>query len=96
MSRATSKKNFWYVLVLTETGPVFVTHVEYSPKVAYWNKQEKPYELGESRAKELAMGLCCNGTMAFPICHFYELDSQPYFYNRGHFEWVEGKEEEDE
>lgn len=96
MSRAKAKKNYWYVLVLTDKGPVFVTSVEYSPKVAYWNKKEVPKEFGEAQAKDLAMGLSVNGFIAYPICNFYDLETQPYYYNKGHFEWVEGEEETDE
>ena len=95
MARAKAKKNYWYVLVLTNGGPVFVTKVEYSPKYAYWNKEELPLEFGQEQAKDLAMGLQVNGTMAYAVCNFYELENQPYYYNRGHFEWVEGKEEEE-
>ena len=81
------KKNYWYVLVLTETGPVFVTKVNNSNKTAEWNREDLPLELGEFSAKDIAMGLMCNMTTAFAVTNFYELENQPYFYNKGHFEW---------
>lgn len=86
------KKNFWYVLVLTEGGPVLVTDVDYADKNAYWNKLEIPKEFTESMAKDLALGLMCNGHLAFAITNPYKLETQLYYYNKGHFEWV--KEEE--
>ncbi len=88
------KRNYWYVLVLTEEGPVLVTDVNHSTKWASWDRNEKPKELSEFTAKDLAMGLMCNGTTAFAITNFYELESQMYFYKRGHFEWQWDKEEE--
>lgn len=90
------KQNYWYVLVLTDSGPVFVTKVEYSGKYAYWNKNEKPLEMSEYWAKDLMRGLMLNFTMAFACCLPYALDSQPYFYNKGHFEWVENEEEKED
>lgn len=87
------KTNFWYVLVLTDEGPKFVTDVDYSDKSAHWNKSEKPLELSEAWSKDLAFGLCWNGYMAYSICQSFPLDNQPYFYNKGHFEWIENKGE---
>ena len=89
---ASKKKNFWYVLVMTETGPTFVTKINHSDKTAMWDKNEVPLEMGEYMAKDLAMGLCANLNSAYAVCHFYELDHQPYMYNIGHLEWVSDKE----
>lgn len=91
---ARKKKNYWYVIVMTGDGPVFVTKVNYSDKTAEWHKDEKPLEMSEFMAKDLAMGLMCNMTSAYAVCNFYELDYQPYFYSEGHFEWVLNKKEE--
>ena len=88
----TKKKNYYYVLVFTNSGPVYVTSVDYSDKTAMWDKKEKPLEMGEYRAKDLAMGLCANFNLAVAVNSFYELDSQPYLYSIGEFEW-KSKEE---
>ena len=88
---ASKKKNFWYVMVITEDGPAFVTKVNHSDKTAEWHKDEKPLELGEYMAKDLAMGLMCNMHLAFATVNYYELENQPYLYNIGHFEWVNDK-----
>lgn len=87
------KTKFWYVLVLTDEGPKFVTSVDYSTKEAKWIKTDKPLELSEPWAKDMALGLCWNGYMAYSICQSFQLDNQPYFYNKGHFEWIENKGE---
>lgn len=89
------KKNFWYVLVMTGGGPVFVTKVNHSDKTAEWHKDEKPLEMGEYMAKDLAMGLQCNLNSAFAVSNFYELESQPYRYELGEFTWNMKKEEND-
>lgn len=91
---AGKKKNYWYVIVMTNDGPVFVTKVNHSNKTAEWHKDEKPLEMGEFMAKDLAMGLMCNMTPAYALCNFYELDLQPYLYSGGHFKW-ESKEEKE-
>lgn len=83
-----TKKNYWYVLVLTDGGPTFVTKVEYAGKTAFWDKSEKPLELGMEQAKDLAFGLRCNFYSAYPVCCPVEQTSQPYRYDAGHFEWV--------
>ena len=36
------KKNWYYVMVMSYDGPVFVTSVNHSSKWANWNKLEKP------------------------------------------------------
>lgn len=86
---ATKKqKSYWYVLVLTNDGPTFVTKVNYSDKSAEWKKDEKPEEFGgEAWAKDLVLGLTWNGYTAFAVCSQFELDTQPYRYDRGHFVW---------
>jgi len=91
---AGKKKNFWYVIVMTNNGPVFVTKINRSDKTAEWHKDEKPLEMGESVAKDLAMGLMCNMTSAYAVYNFYELDHQPYLYNRGQFKWEPNKKED--
>lgn len=79
---------WWYVIVLTGEGPRFVTDVQYTPKVAKWDKTEKPYEMGEAWAHDLVMGLMWNGYSAYPVCTQFPIETQPYDYREGHFEWV--------
>lgn len=90
---AGKKKNYWYVMVMTGSGPVFVTKVNHSDKTAEWYKDEKPFEMGEFMAKDLSMGLMCNMTSAYPICAPIKIEHQPYLYSHGQFKW-EAKEEE--
>ena len=96
MAEKKKKKNYWYVLVLTDEGPKFVTSVEYSPKVAYWNGLEKPLELGELVAKELALGLNANFFQAYPVCMPFETTNQPYYYKLGKFEWKRNEKQEEQ
>lgn len=93
---ANKKKNYWYVLVLTNEGAKFVTKVEHHPKVAHWDEKEKPLELSESMAKDLAFGLMANFYLAYPVCAPIELDQQPYRYKEGHFKWVWNEAKEGE
>lgn len=81
------KQNYYYVLVMTNNGPVFVTSVDNSDKTAYWDKNEKPLEMGRYWAEDLTMGLGCNGYAAFTVYTKWELDNQPYRYNMGQFVW---------
>ena len=81
------RKRYYYVLVITNEGPKFVTRVDYLNKEARWNENDKPLNMAKDMAEDLAMGLCANMHMAFAVSNFYELDSQPYLYRSGHFEW---------
>lgn len=89
------KQNYWYVLVLTNEGPKFVTKVNYQNKTAEWNKLEKPLEMSKSEAQDLTIGLNCNLNVSFAVCQPFELECQPYLYDRGHFEWKYNEEEEE-
>lgn len=93
---ATKKqKEWWYVLVLTNEGPKFVTDVKYEGRTAQWDKLAKPYLLDREGAKQLALGLTWNGNVAFAVCQSFELDQQPYRYQLGHFEWKYDNTEQD-
>ena len=89
------KKNYYYVLVMTNSGPTFVTKVNHSNKTAEWNKLEKPLELEKFWAEDLVLGLNLNLNVAFMVCSKFQIDYQPYLYDRGQFEWVYKKEEEE-
>lgn len=90
------KTNWYYVMVMSDGGPVFVTSVEYSPKVAHWDKTEKPLALDKYRAEDLTLGLNLNFHTAFMVCSKFELDTQPYRYDAYHIDWVENDKEEQE
>ena len=90
------KKNFWYILVMSDDGPVFVTGVNNSNKTAEWNKTEKPLELGKYRAEDIALGLNLNFHLAYVVCQPFELEVQPYQYNKWKIKWEEIEESEEE
>ena len=90
------KQNWYYVLVMTDDGPVFVTSIEYATKYAHWNKDEKPMELDKSRAEDLTLGLNLNFHTAYMVCSKFELDTQPYRYSDYHIEWKENEKEDEE
>ena len=87
------KKNFWYVLVMTNYGPVFVTKINYGNRTAEWNKLEKPLEMSAERAKDLATGLMMNFNTALPVCSPIAIEMQLYYYDKGQFEWKESEGE---
>ena len=87
------RKNYYYVLVMTSEGPKFVTGIP-ERNMAEYDKLEKPM-LFSSRdfADNVSMGLTMNFNLAYTIVSKYEIEHQPHYYNLGHFEWVENKEE---
>ena len=82
-------KEIWYVLVLSDTGPKFLTDVGNSEHYAKWEATGKPVSLGKPSAKDVAFGLSMNGFNAYPICVPYEITRQIYDYKNGEFRWVE-------
>ena len=93
---ANKKQNWYYVLVMSDDGPVFVTSVKYSPKVAHWDKTEKPLSMDKFWAEDLTLGLNLNWHTAFTVCSKFELDTQPYRYSDYHIEWKENEEVKEE
>ena len=83
---ATKKRNHHYVLVLTNTGPVFVTGTK-PHHYAEFDKLEKPLEFSKSVAEDICLGLNLNFITAYYVCVPYELDAQPYRYDLGDFKW---------
>ena len=86
------KDIFWYVLVCTDNGPIYVTG-EGSHHTAYWDKNSSPISFNKSYALDMARGLCWNGYHAVAICSEWEIENQPYAYYRGHFEWVNDEQD---
>lgn len=80
------KKNYWYILVLTETGPAFVTSMNGS--TCMWEKDKVPVEYGRQIAEETAWALRLNGYVAYAVSITYELGSQPYRYDLGKYKWI--------
>ena len=79
-----TKKNYYYVLVFTDEGPVYVTSVNNASKYARWNKDEVPKTLPKYYAEDLIFGLNCNGYNAVLVASPITIDWQPYnyaFYN---------------
>lgn len=92
----TTKKIHYYVLVITNAGPVFVTSKDNSSKTAYWNKDEKPLELSKTVAEDLALGLNLNMHKAYVVSLPWEEENQPYCYSLGEFEWKEKSKKKEE
>lgn len=90
------KKNYWYVMVMSDGGPVFVTKINYGDRTAEWNKLEKPLEMDKDRAQDLALGLNLNFHTAYAVCQPFELVTQPYRYEEWEIEWKEKEKEGEE
>lgn len=88
MPRAKVNNDHYYVLVFTNTGPVFVTKIG-EGKTAYWNREEKPYEFSKNHAQTVALGLSWNGCNALPVMAPFELDQQPYRYDAYECKFIE-------
>lgn len=91
-----SKKNYWYVIVMTNHGAVFVTETNNWERTAKFEKDKKPMEMTKENAQYLAMGLTINGNPAFAVCNSWEVDYQPYNYEFGEFEWKQKEKENGE
>lgn len=92
--RGQINNKYYYVLVLTHKGPVFVTSEK--EKTAYWDKDKKPLNFPKGYAEQMALGLTVNGSLSFAIGLPYELDTQAYRYNEGEFKWIYKNEKEEE
>lgn len=75
-----NKKNFHYVLVFTDEGPVYVTSCNNATQWARWDKDKAPQAFQKYYAEELAFGLRCNYYQAVMVTTKVELDCQPYNY----------------
>lgn len=96
MASKKPQTKWWYILVMTNEGPKFVTDIG-SDRTAKWEKDKPPYEMSEKWAMDVAAGLTWNGATAFAVCSKFAITHQPYLYKMGHFEWVrEDKDGNDE
>ena len=88
------KANYYYVLVFTDYGPVFVTGVP-ERNYAEWKKEKQPMEFTKNRAEDIAYGLNMNGYMAAMVVYPYKRENQLYYYSKGQFQWVSKDKESD-
>ena len=81
------KSNFWYVMVLTNKGPKFVTDI-LPRQMAEWDGNKIPMEFSSKEyAQGVATGLCLNFNLAYAVCQPFKIDHQPYMYDKGQFRW---------
>lgn len=85
-------KNHHYVLVCTNRGPKFVTEI-LPHHECKWSAEDAPLEMSATWADDMCTGLMWNGYPAYHVVVPYALESQPFIYKRGHFEWIEEKPE---
>ena len=81
-----NKKHYYYVLVLSNEGPVFVTEIG-DHHVAYWEMDKKPLEFSRTYAEDITNGLRGNYINAVLVDNNYELECQPFRYDKGNFVW---------
>lgn len=86
---AEKKKKHYYVLVTSDEGAIFVTEVKNSTREAYWNYKEKPLEMSQREAEDLCIGLNLNFHSSFVVAQPFEVDKQPYRYDKWKIEWKE-------
>ena len=89
-------KYYYYVLVFSSTGPVYMTSIDKSNKYAIWDKSKEPLEVGESYGKDLVMGLNLNLNSAVLVKSNHEIKSQPYRYDTYDCTFVKKSEENKE
>ena len=74
------KKNYYYVLVFTDSGPVYLTSIDRENKYAHWDREKAPMELGSSYAEDLVFGLNLNLNSSVVVKSTREITTQPYNY----------------
>ena len=90
------KKLHYYVLVISDEGPKFVTKVNYGDHTAEWDYTQKPLELDKLWAEDIVLGLTLNMHQAYLICQNWEIEHQPYRYEDYKIQWVEREKEEED
>jgi len=84
---ANSKKKWYYVLVFTNNGPKYLTGFG-EHNMAYWDEEKKPLALTKSYAESVVYGLSLNLFQSVVATSLYELEQQPYAYDRFSINWV--------
>ena len=75
-----AKKSYYYVLVFSDEGPVYVTKVDNAKRISYWDKDEQPMSMSQSFAEDLAMGLNLNCNSCVVVKSPHEISGHPYNY----------------
>lgn len=88
-----NKKYHYYVLVMTEEGPKYVTSI-LPHHMAEWKTEDKPLEMSASYAEDVYTGLCLNFFTAVLVKSRFEIDHHPYRYEKYKIEFKEKDEEE--
>lgn len=88
-----NQKNYYYVLVFTDNGPVYLTSANNSSRYACWDRTEAPKALSKSYAEDVVFGLRCNGYRAVLVTTKYE-ECQPYNYADWNLTFVRRTEDE--
>ncbi len=89
-----NQKNYYYVLVFTESGPVYLTSANNSSRYACWDREAEPIALSKSYAEDVVFGLRCNGYRAVMVTTKYE-ESQPYNYKDWNLTFVRKNTDEE-
>lgn len=76
---ASKKKYHYYVLVMTNEGPKYVTKI-LPNHWCKWNENDKPLEMSASYAEDVYTGLCLNFHTAVLVKSRFEIDHHPYNY----------------
>ena len=90
-----AKKNYYYTLVFTDGGPVYVTGLG-EHHTAFWDCDKPPMELGKSLADDVSWGLRLNLFSAVTVVCSHEITGQPYNYADWDIEFVKRQKEEEE
>ena len=86
------KKNYYYVLVFTNGGPVYVTSINSEHKYAHWDKDKAPLCFDRGRAEDLVFGLNLNFNSAVLVVSPMEIENHPYRYEEFDISFVDKKE----
>lgn len=89
-----NQKNYYYVLVFTDEGPVYVTSVNNATNYARWDREEEPKAISKSYAEDVVFGLRCNGYRAVLVTTKYE-EVQPYNYKDWNLTFVRKNTDEE-
>ena len=87
-----AKKNYYYILVMTDNGPVFVTGIK-PHHYAEYDRQKKPMLFDKARAEDITQGLNLNFNLSFMVTSKWEIDTQPYNYEDYNIEFVKKEKE---
>lgn len=82
------RKKHYYVLVLTDEGPVFMTQINRDNKTVEYKQNQPPLEVTKIVAEDIAMGLRANLICAFAVTSTVSMLKQLFKYEKGHFEWI--------